>query len=62
MGTWLKSKAGFQLNLDDVLYVPSLKRNIISISRLDKSGHMCEFGNSVCNVKFHNINVGLGHL
>ena len=23
---------------------------------------MCEFGNSVCNIKFHNISVGLGHL
>ena len=23
---------------------------------------MCEFENSVCNIKFHNISVGLGHL
>ena len=23
---------------------------------------MCEFGNSVCNIKFHNISVDLGHL
>ena len=58
----LELPGGFQLNLDDVLYVPSLKRNIISVSRLVKSGHVCEFGNSVCNIKFHNISVGLGHL
>jgi hypothetical protein len=48
--------------LQDVLYVSSLKKNLISISRLDKSGHICEFGNSKCNIKFHNIRVGLGHL
>ena len=58
----LELPGGFQLNLDDVLYVSSLKRNIISVLRLDKSGHVCEFGNSVCNIKFHNISVGLGHL
>ena len=39
-----------------------MKRNLISVSRLDKSGHICEFGNSKCNIKFHNISVGLGHL
>jgi hypothetical protein len=58
----LELPGGFQLNLDDVLYVPSLKRNIISVSHLDKSRYVCEFGNSVCNIKFHNISVGLGHL
>ena len=36
----LELPGGFQLNLDDVLYVPSLKRKIISVSRLDKSGHV----------------------
>ena len=58
----LELPSGFNLHLNDVLYVPSLKRNLISISRLDKSGHICEFGNSVCNIKFHNLSVGLGHL
>ena len=43
-------------------YVPKLKRNLIFVSCLDKSGHICEFGNSKCNIKFHNISVGLGHL
>ena len=58
----LELPGGFNLSLHDVLYVPSLKRNLISVSRLDKSGHICEFGNSVCNIKFHNLSVGLGHL
>jgi hypothetical protein len=59
--TW-SLQDGFHLHLQDVLYVPSLKRNLISISRLDKLIHICEFGNSKCNIKFHNIRVGLGHL
>ena len=58
----LELPGGFNLHLHDVLYVPSLKRNLISVSRLDKSGHICEFGNSKCNIKLHNISVGLGHL
>jgi hypothetical protein len=58
----LELPGGFHLHLQDVLYVPSLKRNLISISRLDKSEHICEFGNSKCNIKFRNISVGFGHL
>ena len=58
----LELPGSFNLHLNDVLYVPSLKRNLISISYLDRSGHICEFGNSKCNIKLHNISVGLGHL
>jgi hypothetical protein len=58
----LELPGSFHLHLQDVLYIPSLKRNLISVLRLDKSGHICEFGNSKCNMKFHNIRVGLGHL
>jgi hypothetical protein len=25
-------------------------------------GHICEFGKNKCNIKYHNINVGLGYL
>jgi hypothetical protein len=39
----LELPSGFNLSLHDVLYIPSLKRNLISVSRLDKSGHICEF-------------------
>jgi hypothetical protein len=58
----LELQGGFNLHLHDVLYAPSLKRNLISISCLDKSGHICEFGNSKCNIKLHNICLGVGHL
>ena len=33
----LELPGGFNLHLNDVLYVPSLKRNLIFVSRLDKS-------------------------
>jgi hypothetical protein len=58
----LELPGGFNLDLLDVLYVPSLKRNLISVSRLDNSGHRCEFGNNKCVIKYHDICVGLGHL
>ena len=48
----LELPGGFNLHLHDVFYVPKLKRNLISVSRLDKSGHICEFGNSKCNISF----------
>ena len=36
---------GFVLKLSYVLYVPSLRRNLISVSRLDDDGYDCRFGN-----------------
>ena len=36
---------GFALLLRDVLYVPSLQRNLISVSCLDNDGYDCHFGN-----------------
>jgi len=36
---------GFLLKLSDVLFVPSLRRNLISVSRLDDDGYDCHFGN-----------------
>ena len=55
----LELASGFNLQLDDVLYVPSLKRNLISVSALDDSGHIVEFGNNKCIIKFNYIVVGL---
>src|SRR6266498_5478165 len=55
----LELSSGFNLQLDDVLYVPSLKRNLISVSLLDDSGHISIFGNNKCIIKFNNIHVGL---
>jgi hypothetical protein len=51
----LELASGFNLQLDDVLYVPGLKRNLISVSALDTSGYITEFGNNKCIIKFNYI-------
>jgi hypothetical protein len=48
---------GFTLHLNNVLYVPSLSRNLISISCLD-DGFDCQFGNIHCLLLFDNKVVG----
>ena len=50
------------LVLKDVLYVPSLHRNLISISRLDHDGYECHFGNGKCAIWFDNACVGVAIL
>ena len=50
---------GFVLQLSDVLYVPSLRRNLISISHLDDDGYDCHFDNGKCQIVFNNKCVGL---
>ena len=50
---------GFILQLSDILYVPSLRRNLISISRLDDDGYDCHFGNGQCKKMFNHKCVGL---
>jgi hypothetical protein len=54
----LELLSGFQLSLDEVLYVPSLKRNLISVSALADSGHVCSFNKDKCVIQFNNISVG----
>jgi hypothetical protein len=36
----------FTLTLNNVLYVPLLKRNLISIASLEDDGYECLFGNN----------------
>jgi hypothetical protein len=55
----LELNNGFVLKLTDVLYVPSLRRNLISVSRLDDDGYDCHFGNGQCKIMFNNKCVGL---
>jgi hypothetical protein len=50
---------GFMLLLRDVLYVPSLQRNMISVSCLDNYGYDCHFGNGKCEIWFNAKCVGL---
>jgi hypothetical protein len=48
----------FILHLNNVLYVPSLSRNLITISCLDDDGYDCQFGNRQCLILFDNKVVG----
>jgi hypothetical protein len=50
---------GFILRLHNILYVPSLSRNLISVSCLDDDGYDCQFGNRQCLILFDNKVVGL---
>ncbi|KAF7826504.1 Retrovirus-related Pol polyprotein from transposon TNT 1-94 [Senna tora] len=38
--------SGFQLVLKDTFYIPSFRRNLVSISSLDKDGYCFNFGNN----------------
>ena len=49
----------FLLKLSDVLFIPSLRRNLISVSRLDDDGYNCYFGNGKCWIVINNKCVGL---
>ena len=53
---------GFTIFLRDVLFVPSLKRNLISVSRLDKEQYECYFGHGKCVIWCNNIHVGVAFL
>jgi hypothetical protein len=44
--------------LDSVLYVPSLRRNLISVALLEDDGYECLFGNNKCTIKFDDVIVG----
>jgi GAG-pre-integrase domain len=46
-------KSGFILDLHDVVYIPSMIRNLISISRLDACGFMFQFENNELRL-YHN--------
>ena len=49
----------FKLQLNNILYVPSLSRNLISVSCLADDGYDCHFGKEQCEIQFNNKCVGL---
>jgi hypothetical protein len=53
---------GFTLLLRDILYAPSLQRNLISVSCLDSDGYDCQFGNGKCKIMSNNACVGIAFL
>jgi hypothetical protein len=50
---------GFTLNLNNVLYVPSLRRNLISVTSLKDDGFEYLFGNDKCTIKYNDVIIGL---
>lgn len=63
IGTYrLVLATGFELTLNNTLFVSSISRNLVSLSRLDKEGFIFHFGNrSLCMYK-DNILLGTGYL
>jgi hypothetical protein len=49
----------FTLNLNNVLYESSLRRNLISVASLEDDGYEYLFRNNKCTIKFSNVIVGL---
>ena len=49
-------KTGLFLDLFETFYVPSFRRNLVFVSRLDKSGYHCSFGNNKVSL-FRNSNI-----
>jgi hypothetical protein len=55
----LELNNGFVLRLKEVLYVPSLCRNLISVLKLDDNGIDCHFGDDKCKILVNDECVGL---
>jgi inhibitor of KinA sporulation pathway (predicted exonuclease) len=52
----------FMILLRDVLFVPSLHRNLISVSRLDKDSYECYFAHDKCAIWFKDAYVDIALL
>jgi hypothetical protein len=50
---------GFTLNLNNVLYVPSLRKNLIYVASLEDDDYECLFGNIKYTIKFNDVIIGL---
>jgi hypothetical protein len=55
----LELNNGFIFRLHNILYLPYLSRNLISVSYLDDDGFDCQFGNKQCLILFNSKVVGL---
>jgi len=53
---------GYQLDLMDTFYVPSITRNLISLFKLDVAGYSFKFGNSCFSLFKHTFMIGSGTL
>jgi hypothetical protein len=57
----LELNNGFILRLHNILYVPSLRRNLIFISCMDDDGYDYQFSNRQCLILFDSKVVGLAY-
>jgi hypothetical protein len=55
----LELAGGFTILLRDVLFVPSLHINLISVSRLDKDSYECYFAHGKCAIWFKDACMGI---
>ncbi|CAJ2664638.1 unnamed protein product [Trifolium pratense] len=63
IGTFrLLLKTGFHLDLLETFVAPSIRRNLISISMLDKFGYACSFRNNKFSLSYDSNVVGYGSL
>ena len=63
VGTYrLKLDTEHHLDLLETLYVPSLSRNLVSLSKLDVTAYSFNFGNGCFNLFKHNHLIGTGIL
>jgi hypothetical protein len=53
---------GYYLDLMDTFVVPSFRRNLVSVSSLDKFGYHCSFGNNKFNLSINSNVAGTGTL
>ncbi|KAL3617107.1 hypothetical protein CASFOL_039501 [Castilleja foliolosa] len=55
-------RTGFYLDLKDTFVVPSFRRNLVSISLLDKFGYLCSFENNKFSLSLNSNIVGTSSL
>ncbi|KAK2990326.1 hypothetical protein RJ640_003598 [Escallonia rubra] len=55
-------ESGFNLDLVDTVYVPSMTRNLISVSRLDAYGYLFKFENTGFSLSLYSRVIGSGLL
>ncbi|KAK0573237.1 hypothetical protein LWI29_004709 [Acer saccharum] len=53
---------GHFLELNDIVYIPSIRRNLISVSILDRAGYAFRFGNGKVFIYYNNVHIGSGTL
>ena len=60
VGTYrLRLEMGHLMDLVDICYVPTISRNLVSLSRIDELGYWLSFGSGKFSIFYDSIKVGL---